>query len=435
MKLWRRRDRGPRPAVLGRPAGRHRRLRWWVGLVVALAALGATVAGVYKLRGVQASGKLASAPARHGEFLVIVRCRGELRARRSVLVNAPVNVPQLRIVWLAPPSATVKQGDPVIRFDPSSARQQLQEKEAALKQAQATLEQAVAQARITAEQDKRDLSAAGFTVERARLEASKAEIVSRLQAEESKIDLGLSEQNLRVQQAAVALHEASDKAKIASLKRQVEKAQSEVDLTNYRIGQMEVKAPIDGLIVYLPNYSQGWVNAKPFKVGDQVWPGAVLAEIPDVNTLEMEGKVEEIDRGRVAAGQDARVRIDSMPELNMPGKVGSISPLTRQNLAEWPPTRSFLGYARIQKIDPRLRPGMNGSMDVVVNRIPGAISIPSKAVFTRHAKPVVYLVERGRYRAREIEVLAKNPDEIAVKGIPAGAMVALTEPDKKDQTP
>ena len=34
----------------------------------------------------------------------------------------------------------------------------------------------------------------------------------------------------------------------------------------------------------------------------------------------MEGKVEEIDRGRVAAGQEVRVRIDSLPELNMPGQ-------------------------------------------------------------------------------------------------------------------
>ena len=97
-------------------------------------------------------------PARQGDFSVIVRCRGELKARRSVQITAPVNVPSLRIVWQAPPGSAVKEGDPVVRFDPSSTQQQLQEKEAALKQAQATLDQAVADARITAEQDQRDLS-------------------------------------------------------------------------------------------------------------------------------------------------------------------------------------------------------------------------------------------------------------------------------------
>jgi multidrug efflux pump subunit AcrA (membrane-fusion protein) len=408
-----------------------RRIRFWAILVAAAGALAAAGAGLWRLEHAQASVKVASAPARQGEFLVIVRCRGELKARRSMQISAPLNVPSLRIVWIAPPSSPVKQGDPVVRFDPSSAKQQLQEKEAALKQAQATLEQAIAQARITAEQDKRDLANSQYTVERAKLEASKAEIVSRLQGEESRIDLSLAEENLRVQEAAVALHKASDEAKVASLTRQREKAKEEVDVTKYRIEQMEIKAPLNGLVIFLPNYSQGWINAKPFKVGDQVWPGAVMAEIPDTATLEMEGKVEEIDRGRIQAGDDARVRIDSLPELSMPARVSEISALTRQNLAEWPPTRSFIGYSQIPKADARLRPGMNGSMDVVVNRIPNAISIPAKALFTRNAKPVVHLVEKNGLRTVEVEVLARNPDEVAVKGIPPGSSVALTEPDTK----
>ena len=190
----------------------------------------------------------------------------------------------------------------MVRFDPSSTKQQLQEKEAALKQAQATLDQAVADARITAEQDQRDLSSAKYDVEKAKMEASKAEIVSKLQGEESRIDLGLSEQKLRVQEATVNLHATSDKAKIASLTRQRDQAQAEVDLTNHRLSQMELKTPLSGVVMYMQNNSQGWMNAKPFQVGDQVWPGGVVAEIPDLTTLEMEGKVEEIDRGRIAVG-------------------------------------------------------------------------------------------------------------------------------------
>ena len=82
---------------------------------------------------------------------------------------------------------------------------------------------------------------------------------------------------------------------------------------------------------------------------------------------------------------------------------------------------------RITKTDSRLRPGMNGSMDVVVNRIPNAISVPAKAIFTHQGKPIVYLAEKSRYRPAEVQVLARNPDEVAVSGIPAGAMVTLAE--------
>jgi HlyD family secretion protein len=406
----------------------------WVGVGITLALLGAAGAGLYRLRGVQAAATFPMAPARKGDFLVVVRSRGELRARRSVQITAPVNVPLLRIVWMAEPGNPVTAGDPVIRFDPSSANQQLQEKDAALKQAQATLEQAVAQARIVSEQDKRDLAAARYEVERARLEASKLEIVSRLQGEESKIDLATAEQKLKVQDATVKLHEASNRARIASLERQLEQAQAEVDVTKHRLSLMELKAPGSGIVSYLSNFSQGWMNAKPFKVGDQAWPGGALAEIPDLATLEMAGKVEEIDRGRIAAGNEVRVRVDSLPELTLPATLTMISPLTEQSF-EWPPTRSFRGYAHISRPDPRLRPGMNGSMDVVVSRLPGAISIPAKALFTHAGKPVVYVNGKTGYRAREVKVEARNPDEVAVSGLEAGAMVALVDVEKKDRKP
>jgi multidrug efflux pump subunit AcrA (membrane-fusion protein) len=408
-----------------RPAGSARKARWIVPIVLLLAVASAA-AGIYRLRQVQAAGTLPTAAARQGDFSVIVRCRGELKARRSVQITAPVNVPSLRIVWQAAAGSAVKQGDLVVRFDPSSTKQQLQEKEAALKQAQATLDQAVADARITAEQDQRDLSSAKYDVEKAKMEASKAEIVSKLQGEESRIDLGLSEQKLRVQEATVNLHAISDKAKIASLTRQRDQAQAEVDLTNNRLAQMELKTPLSGVVMYMQNNSQGWMNAKPFQVGDQVWPGGVVAEIPDLTTLEMEGKVEEIDRGRISEGQETRVHIDSLPELTMPADLVAISPLTELSF-EWPRTSSFRAYGHIRQPDPRLRPAMNGNMDVIVSRIPNAISIPAKAVFTRNGKPIVYVAEKGAYRAVDVELLARNPDEVAVKGIRSGTMVTLVE--------
>jgi len=410
-----------------------RTARFWIGLIIVLLALVGAAAGIYRLRQVQAAGTLPTTPARQGDFSVIVRCRGELKAKRSVQITAPVNVPSLRIVWQAPAGSAVKEGDPVVRFDPSSTQQQLQEKEAALKQAQATLDQAVADARITAEQDQRDLSTSKYDVEKARLEASKAEIVSALQGEESRIDLGLAEQKLRVQEATVNLHATSDSAKTASLTRQRDQAQTEVDLTNHRLSQMELKTPLSGVVMYMQNYSQGWTNAKPFQVGDQVWPGGVVAEIPDLATLEMEGKVEEIDRGRIEVGMETRVHIDSLPELTMPADLAGISPLTEQSF-EWPRTSSFRAYGHIRQPDSRLRPAMNGNMDVIVNRIPNAISVPAKALFTRNGKPIVYVSEKGGYRAVEVELLARNPDEVAVKGIKAGTLVTTVEvkPDMKD---
>ncbi len=392
--------------------------------------VGGAYAAINHYRQTQPAAVLPSAPARQGDFLVIIRCRGELKAERSVQVYTPM-VPNLRIAWMTPQGVNVKEGEAIVRFDSSSAQQTLMQKDAALRQAQATLDQALAQSKITVEQDKTDLADAGFTVERARLEASKQEIVSRLQGQESKIDYGVAQQKQKVQEATVDLHAASDRSRIASLTRQRDQAKADVDITKDRISQMEIKSPLSGFLIFQSNYSQGWMNAKPFKVGDNVYAGMVLAEMPDLTTMLMDAKVEEIDRGRISADQEVRVRIDSLPELTLNAKIRQISLLAEAS-SEFPPVRSFRAYAAIPKPDARLRPGMNGGMDIIINRIPHAISIPAKALFTRAGKPIVYVAEKGQYRAVTVEVLARNPDELAVKGIPGGAMVTLVDPEKKD---
>ncbi len=404
--------------------------RMLIGFVLLVLFAGAAAIGYSKLRNGNGVATLPTASARKGDFTAVIRCRGELKARKSIQVIAPKNVPELRIVWLASQGTPVKEGDVIVRFDPSSAKQQLQEKQAALRQAQAALDQAVAQHHVVSEQDKIELATAEYQVEKAKLEVSKLEIVSRLQGEESRIDLGVAEKKLEVGRANADLNKASAAAKEASLARLRDKAKDEVELTEYRLAQMEVKAPSSGMFHILPNLSQGWLNAKPFKVGDQAWPGGVLAEIPDLDTLEMEGKIEEIDRGRMYVDQDVRVRIDSLPETTFPAKMIQLSPMTVMAW-EWPPSRTFRGFARVAQADPRLRPAMNGSMDVVIDRIPNAITVPAKAVFTKNGKPTVYVVENGKARQVEVKMLARNPDEVAIGGINEGVNVALVEPDEK----
>jgi HlyD family secretion protein len=413
-------------------SARARRIRFWATLLFFIVLAGGAAAGVYRYRLTQGAVDLPVAPARKGDFLVIIRCRGDLKSARSAPIYAP-NVPNLRIGWLAPAGEPVKSGDSIVKFDSSSAQQQLMQKEAQLRQSQAGLDQALAQARITSEQDKSELGQAKYTVERARLEASKQDIVSKIQGEESRIDLGVAEQKLKVQEATVDLHAAMDRSKIASLTRLRDQAKSDADITKSRIAQMELKAPIDGIVTYSPNYSQGWANVRPFKVGDNVFSGMNIGEMPDLTTLMMDAKVEEIDRGRIALSNDVRVKVDSLPELSMSAKIDQISPLAELNTNEWPPTRTFRAYAKLLRPDPRLRPGMNAGMDIIINKIPDAISIPSKALFTRDGKPVVYLAEKGRYKPALVQVQARNPDEVAITGIPAGSMVTLVDIEKKDQ--
>ena len=396
-------------------------------VIVFLCLLAAAALALFRMRRVQASTALPTANARRGEFLVLVRCRGELMARRSVQITAPVNVPDLQIVWLAPSGSDVVPGQVVIRFDPSAARQQINEHTAALHAAQANLDQALAQARITVEKDKLDLATAQYELQKARLEASKVAIVSVIQGEESKIDAGLAEKKVQVQEATNNLHVKSDEAKLASLRRLLDQEKRELEITQTQLAAMEVKSPSRGILTYLSNYAQGWMNAQAYKVGDHAPSGAALAEIPDLTTIAMESKVDEVDRGRITLNDAVLVHIDAFPEKTWNARLVAISPLTEQNF-EWPPTRNFKSYAALEQPDKRLRPGMNASSDVVIARIPDAISIPAKALFTEQGRPIVYTKGEKGFEARGVEVRARNPDDVAIQGIAAGTPVALVEP-------
>lgn len=401
----------------------RRLIRFAVLLIIAAGA----VFGVRQFRHTQAAAALPMATAHKGDFLVLVRTRGQLIAQRSEQLTAPLDTTDLQIIFLAPAGGPVKKDQVVIRFDPSRTQQDLKERQVALDQAQAALDQAVADAKIAADQDKIDLSNANYQAEKAKLEAAKQAIVSKIQGEESEIDFNLAQQKLKVQQAAIITHEKSAESHIASLTRARDTAKTQVEFTQHQLSLMELKSPLDGVINYMPNYSQGWMNAQPFKVGDHAVAGGVLAEIPDLSTLQMEAKVDEVDRGRVAVGDKVMVHVDAFPEKVMPASVGFITPLPEQN-NEWPPTRSFRAYAKIESPDPRLRPGMNAGSDIVETKLPNAISVPAKALFTRDGKPVVYVKAGEQYVAKPVQVTAKNPDEVAITGIDAGTMVALSDP-------
>jgi multidrug efflux pump subunit AcrA (membrane-fusion protein) len=405
--------------------GRSKALRL-AGAILIIAACGF---GILRARQGRATADIPTAQSRRGEFLVMVHCRGSLVATESVQLSAPIDVQDLQIVSLAPNGSEVKAGQIVIRFDPSKSQQEMREKKVALDQAQASLDQAMADARITSDQDKLDLASARFDRDKARLEASKKAIVSAMEGEKSTIDLGLAEQKVKVQQATIELHKAAADAKIASQKRLRDEAQAECERAARRLTQMNLASPHDGVVEYLTNRSAGWANAQPYKVGDHASSGVTIAEIPELESLRMESKVDEVDRGRIATGNDVIVHVDAFPEKRFPGKVSSISPLTEQDFVEWPPTRTFRAFSVLDHREAGLRPGMNGSADIIQFRLPDAIHIPAKGLFTEHGQPVVYLRASGGYRRQPVRLLARNSDEVAISDLKAGDTVALTNPE------
>ena len=177
-----------------------------------------------------------------------------------------------------------------------------------------------------------------------------------------------------------------------------------------------MKAPIAGILVFVSNYSQGWMNAKPFKVGDNVWPGMELAEIPDLTRSRWTARSRRSTAAASSAGQDVRVRVDSLPEADH-GCASSIASrlLTEHDVSNGrPPAASALRAHR--QAGPAAAPrderrhGHRGQPHPERHQHPG-----QSAVHARRQADRVRGGQQGSTAPVEVEVLARNPDEVAIK--------------------
>jgi multidrug efflux pump subunit AcrA (membrane-fusion protein) len=182
----------------------------------------------------------------------------------------------------------------------------------------------------------------------------------------------------------------------------------------------------------LPNWRAGgsFGSSPPaFKEGDRAWTGAAIAEIPDLSEMRIELKLEEVERGKLNLGQPARIRVDAIPEKEFHAKLDWISPIANLVFRSFPPEKLFPARATLDKLDPRLRPGMSATADIVVESQPGVLMIPVKSSFQQNGKPAVYIQKGQGFQVRQIEVGKRNDEDLVVlKGLKEGEMVTLESP-------
>jgi HlyD family secretion protein len=130
---------------------------------------------------------IPSFDVKRGEFVDTVQLRGEVKAMRSVTVSAPAEAGELQILKIATSGADVKKGDVIVEFDKSKTEQDTAQDQSALKSAQAAIEQVRAASRLTEEEDITAVTKAQYDVEVAKLDASKQEIVSKIEGAEANL--------------------------------------------------------------------------------------------------------------------------------------------------------------------------------------------------------------------------------------------------------
>jgi HlyD family secretion protein len=397
------------------------------GAVLALA-----ITGVFVGVGRGSAPDLPTADVRKGEFVDALEIRGDIKPLRSVVMAAPMQAGELQIVKLAKSGTKVKAGDVVVEFDGSNLRRTMQEKESELKQADAEIEQATAQSHITQEQNATELMRAQYNIQRAKLEVQKGDTVSRIENERAKLALADAEQKLKELDAKIKSDEASLQADLSNRRRKREKALFDFNRAQRGLQNLQLKAPVDGMVNVMPNYRSGGPfggGEVEFREGDRAWPGASVVELPDLSSIHLQARLDETDRGRLTVGEEAVIRIEAIPGREFKAKVQRISVLARADFSSWPPTRLFdLGLVLID-VDPQIRPGMSAVARIPTDRVPDVVLVPSESIFQRDGYPIVYRLDGTMFEERRIEVSRRGRElAIITSGVEPGDKVATRRP-------
>jgi len=379
-------------------------------------------------RGTNAAPNLETAEVKQGDFIDTIAFRGEMKALRSVSIVAPSRAGDLQIVKLARNGSLVKEGDIVVQFDATKVQQTLLEKRTALRQAEAEIEKARATQRLATESIRTEQLQGSYDVERAKLDVSTREVISQYDLKKAEVALGDAQQRVREVDARVGATDAGAHADLAGLMHKRDKAKMDVDEAERNLKLLTVRAPVDGLFTVQTTW-RGPGQEGEFREGDKTWSGAIVAEIPDATRTYVLARVDETDRGRLAAKMSAVITSDSLPGVEIPAHLTAFSTLARPDYTSWPPPRNFDVLIDLDAPDARLKPGMTTGVRVAIDTMPNAILIPTRALIQTDGQPVVYVVSSsGSVERRPVTVARRGQKDIAIaKGLQKGERVVIGE--------
>lgn len=402
------------------------------GAVATLAVIAALGGGAWRFlrRGGDAGpGGVPTFVVAEDKLVRRVSAEGNLRAVKAT----PLIVPKtsgfgaMKIAWLAPDGGIVKQGDVVVRFDRTGPEKQLADGRADLASANARLaaEQIKAGAAVAARDTAAQLASDELAQTR-RFQSKDKEIFSRNQIIESELDeqLAAARKHHAEQTRSVERDLSRTKAGLIAVEQQ--KAELAINHARSALDSMEIRAPHGGIFVLQRN----WRGEYP-KVGQQMWPGQRVAEIPLLEAMEAEVFVLEVDGSGLAEKQPAEVVIEARPETVHRGQVRLVDKLAKPRV-DGVPIQYFAVVIELDRTEPAvMKPGQRVRARLFLDE-ERALVVPRQAVMSKDGKHLVYRrTARGEFESVPVELGAATSGRVAVtKGLAAGDVIALRDPTR-----
>jgi len=354
-----------------------------------------------------------TARAERRDLVLTVGLKGELAALDAEAIG-PVKLPEVwdyRIAFLAPEGSLVKKGQPVVAFDTTSLKQQLEEKKAEAESAAKEIERRKRSLALA----RGDLQLEGAQAEARRAKAAMKvdvppEVAGAHELRKASLDRDLAIAEVASVTRRLEAAERAARAALSILEGRWRRATLRARELEKTIGRMTIPAPRTGTVLYTPNW-----NGDKKKVGDSCWFGEKIVEVPDLERLGVQGDVDEADAGLVAEGAAVSLRLDAHPDTEVRGTVRTVQRTVQRASPQIPLKVARLSVA-LEKVDPeKMKPGMRIRGRVETGRVAGALVVPSDAVVPTEEGPFVWVPKGRGARRVPVTVGSRNDEWVEIR--------------------
>lgn len=201
----------------------------------------------------------------------------------------------------------------------------------------------------------------------------------------------------RMREPATTFQIERMEAQLMQAKNRIEQAKLDMELADRKRVQAQLVAPFDGVVA-----------AVDARIGENVGTEPVLTLVK-VDQLRVDVNVDEVDVAKIKPGQAVTLRIDSLPTLELKGKVERISPTS--NIVNG--VVVYVAQVLFQQDGNPLRPGMTVNTRIVLDTRDGVLLAPNWAVRKDKAtgKSYLTLLAADNKTRNEVEVQVGAKDE------------------------
>ncbi|NCC95121.1 MAG: efflux RND transporter periplasmic adaptor subunit, partial [Opitutae bacterium] len=258
-----------------------------------------------------------------GEIVQTVTANGALGAVQTVMVGSEVSGKIMEL--FADYNSTVTNGQVLAKLDASTYERQLDQAQAELESATASLK--LAEANFRRAKELREL-----------------ELVSQADFDQAEASLAQARASLRMREASLS------------------KVQVDLEKTT-------IFSPMDGVVI-----------SRAVDVGQTVAASlnapTLFTLAQDLRQMRIEAQISEADVGGVAEGQRVTFTVDAFPALTFTGTVSQVrfEPVTVQNVV------NYMAIVDVENPDLKLRPGMTANAAVETARREHVLRLPNAAL-------------------------------------------------------